>query len=134
MKRIKGRDVALYTEVGGQLLEVALSKSCNLNVTSDIAEFSSLLSGRGKRKRAGRYEWVVDCSSLVASDDVNPGAFLRAIIEGSRFAVVMSLDSGGNLNLARGYCYAQSYVLNSDVDGAASYDVVLVGDGAIELE
>lgn len=130
--RVRGKDVALYAGLegeGGVLL--GLSKSCSLQVNCDMKEFSSVLSGRAKRMRPGRYGWSVDTE--VVTDDTDPSGitFLRAIREGKSMTVAMSIEVPGSATTKRFYgaAYVQAWKLTGAIGSMSTYTVTLTGDG-----
>lgn len=119
---------------GGEYKEIAFSKSCDVNVTVDIVEFTSFLSARAKRIRPGRYSWTMSCDNLVASEDATAKMLLQALINGTRLMVMMSVESGEELVTLQGFAYAQTYNSSAGMDGAVSYNVVFIGDDALNID
>ena len=73
----KGRDVSVSFEIdGGGKEVVALARDADIDVSCDVAEFTSPLSGRAKRIRVGRYSWIVNISTLIDASD-QPGRLLE---------------------------------------------------------
>lgn len=132
--RINGRDVALYTgleDVGTTL--VGLSKSCDMQVDCDMKEFTSALSGGGKRVRPGRYSWSVNCELVVESNDTTGVTFLNAIRKRKRMLVSMNIEADGIAETQRhyGYVYVSSWKLSGAIGSVATYSVGLTGDGEL---
>lgn len=130
--RVRGKDVALYAGVEGeQTALLGLSKSCSLQVSCDMKEFSSVLSGRAKRMRPGRYGWSVDTE--VVTDDADPSGitFLTALREGRRMTVSMSIEIPGSAVTKRFYgnVCVQTWKLSGAIGSMSTYAVTLNGDG-----
>lgn len=128
--KTKGRDIILYIEEKGILKRVALSTNCGLTVQCDMAEFTSALSGRGKRVRPGRYSWQMNVDTLIDDSGTNVMPLLNYLITGARFLVTMQIDLGGKAKMPiRGYCYVQTWEEKAPVQGMATCSAVLIGDG-----
>lgn len=135
MAVINGKDVAMYVATeGGEYKEIAFSRSCDVNVTADIVEFTSFLSGRAKRTRPGRYSWTMSCDNLVASEDATAKMLLRALISGTRLMVMMSVEMGQELTSLRGFCHAQTFNSSASMDNAMNYNVSFVGDDELHVD
>ena len=132
--KAKGRDIVLYVEDKGILKRVALSTSCGLTVQCDIAEFTSALSGRGKRVRPGRYSWQVSVDTLVDDSGGNTLPLLQHLISGTRLYISMQADIDGVAKMPiRGYCYVQTWDKKAPLAGMATCSATFVGDGEIIL-
>lgn len=132
--KTKGRDILLYVEEKGILKRVALSTNCGLTVQCDMAEFTSALSGRGKRVRPGRYSWQINVDTLIDDSGSNVKPLLNYLITGIRFLVTMQIDLGDEAKMPiRGYCYVQTWDTKAPVQGMAACSAVLIGDGNLML-
>lgn len=130
--KTKGRDILFYIEEKGILKKVALSTNCGLTVQCDMAEFTSALSGRGKRVRPGRYSWQMNVDTLIDDSGSNVKPLLNYLISGTRFLVTMQIDLGDEAKMPiRGYCYVQTWDAKAPVQGMAACSAVLMGDGAL---
>lgn len=130
--RVRGKDVALYAGIEGENgVLLGLSKSCSLQASCDMKEFSSILSGRAKRMRPGRYGWSVDAE--VVTDDADPSGitFLTALREGRRMTVSMSIEIPGSAVTKRFYgdVCVQTWKLSGAIGSMSTYAVTLTGDG-----
>ena len=134
--KLRGRDVALY--VDDEL--VALSKSCDITVQCDIQEFTSILSGHGKRFRAGRYSWKVGCEQLYGldiGDSTESIALLRLLLAGERVQIRMasSLESESirrTITLS-GYAVVTDWSEKAPLQGFAVFSASFTGDGGLDV-
>lgn len=132
--RINGRDVALYAGLeDASTALVGLSKSCDMQVDCDMKEFTSALSGGGKRVRPGRYSWRVNCELVVESNDTAGVTFLNAICKRKRMLVSMNIEVDGIARPQRFYgCVCvSSWKLSGAIGSAATYSVGMTGDGEL---
>lgn len=112
--------------------KIALSRDCDLSVQCDMQEFSSFLSNRAKRFRAGRYSWALNIDALVADDDSNNGELLAALKAGTRLFVTMSLgDPGGSSHAIGGWVLVNTWQETAPLAGMAAYKVAFQGDGEL---
>lgn len=126
--RLKGDDVALYAQVGGVYEEVGFATNCSLNVTADIIEVSSALHARAKGALPGRYSWSMNTSNLVESEDSMPGTLLRALKQGTRLLVAMSVEIDGVKSGYYGYAYVRNFSKGAPMSSMATYNVEFAGD------
>ena len=112
---------------------IALSLSCDVAVSCDMQEFSSFLSGRAKRFRAGRYSWTMNSESIVASDVADDKELLAALKNGTRLRVAMSLGlPDGSAHAVSGWVLVAGWSEGAPLSGMATYKVTFQGDGEIE--
>ena len=133
--RLKGKDIALYRSMSGDdaYKLIALSLSCDVAVSCDMQEFSSFLSGRAKRFRAGRYSWTMNSESIVASDVADDKELLAALKNGTRLRVAMSLGlPDGSAHAVSGWVLVAGWSEGAPLSGMATYKVTFQGDGEIE--
>lgn len=131
--RCKGKDIALYRAVGDGFKRIALSLSCDVSASCDMQEFSSFLSGRAKRFRAGRYSWVMNVEALVADNEADSSELLSALKTGTRLRVAMSLyDPDGSTHAVLGWVLVSSWSEGAPLSGMATYKVSFQGDGELE--
>ena len=124
MSRTKGREVLVY--VNNEV--VALATACDLQVQGDMTEYTSPLSGRGKRNRPGRYGWTLAFDSLFSRDGEQI-QFLRYFLNKTPLTVTMKVP--GEDNPISGQCFIQTWSENAPLAGMASFKVTMVGDGDI---
>lgn len=136
MAKLKGRDVSASIEVDGGGREViALARDADINIDCDIAEFTSPLSGRGKRYRAGRYSWSVNIGTLIDSSP-QPALLLELLKSGGAVELTMSVglpNSDGQICDLRGMAISRRWALGAPLQGLATFDVSFIGDGEIKL-
>lgn len=134
MSKIKGRDVALNLVEESGSVPIAYSRDCDISVNCDVQEFTSALSGRGRRFRAGRYTWNINIEMLV-EDSEQPGALLAALKSGRRLEVVMdtSLTVDGVKTSLKGCVVVNSWAEKAPLQGLATCSVGFVGDGELEF-
>lgn len=131
--RVKGKDIAIYREVNGTFQLIALSLSCDLTVSCDMQEFSSVLSGRAKRFRAGRYSWQMNSESIVAVGVPDGAELLAALKSGERLHISMSLNSPeASMHAVRGWALVANWSESAPLAGMATYKVAFQGDGDLE--
>ena len=135
MTKLKGRDVALkMKDEDGGYTPIAYSRDCDIAVSCDVAEFTSALSGRGRRFRAGRYTWNVNIEMLVA-DSEHPGALLLALKNGSILEIIMDvgLTVDGVRTSLKGNVVVNSWAEKAPLQGLATCSAGFVGDGELEF-
>ena len=130
-----GRDVSLLCDFDGEGYEViAYAKDCAVDAQCDILEFTSPLSGRGKRHRAGRYSWTVKIDTLIA-DSSQPAKLLEILKNGVPVLLKMDVQlpySGGKHSL-QGSALAQSWAYGAPLQGTATFNASFIGDGELNL-
>ena len=132
----KGRDVSVSIEIDGGGAEiVALARDADIDVNCDIAEFTSPLSGRAKRNRAGRYSWAVNIGTLIEASS-QPARLLELLKSGASLALTMDAD----LSLGDGYSYVLQgnavttrWAIGAPLQGLATFSASFVGDGELTL-
>lgn len=132
--RAKGKNIALYRRSadGNGWTLLALSLSCDVAVSCDMAEFSSFLSGRAKRFRAGRYSWTITHEALVATEVADGGDLLAALKSGERLYVCMSLaHPDGTQHAVGGWCLVGGWQESAPMAGMATYKTSFQGDGEL---
>lgn len=131
--RLKGKDIALYRQsADGAYKLIGMSLSCDLSVACDMQEFSSFLSGRAKRFRAGRYSWTVNNEALVASDVADSGELLDALKNGTRMRIAMSVGlPDGSEHVVSGWVLVAGWSKGAPLSGMATYKVAFQGDGEL---
>lgn len=125
MTAVKGKDLALY--IDNNL--VALSKNCKIDVTADLIEVASVLHGRAKEFRSGRYSWQVTTECLVSADSSDTLSFLTKLKDGTEVTVAVTTPLSPRLV---GYALVQSLSESGSVGSMATYNVVLMGTGELE--
>ena len=131
--KLKGRDVSLAMEIdGGGKETIAYARDCSIDVQCDIAEFTSPLSGRGKRNRAGRYGWTVNIETLIA-DSEQPATLLECLENG--IPVTLTMDAqlyyGGRVYALQGNAVVKNWRDNAPLQGLATFSASFVGDGEL---
>ena len=122
--RILGKDMALY--IDGDI--VALSKTCNIEITADMTEVASPMHGRAKSFIPGRYSWQVTTEALVSSGEGGHYKLIDHIKKGTQVLVrVTSPDSP----VLTGRAYVQSLRKSGAVGSMATYSATLIGDGEL---
>lgn len=132
MSRLTGRDVSFSTSISGTTKVIAFAKSCDITVQGDVQEFTSALSGRGKRFRAGRYSWVINVDALISSPD-DPKSILQALINGTAVDVKMGVGSSSNGLLLQGTAVPTSWKLTGSLGSMATFSATFMGDGNLSL-
>lgn len=133
--RINGKNMCLYAVVDGEYKRIALSTSCEVNVQGEYTDVSSLLSGRGKTSRPGRYSWSLTSSSVIDDTDSMSLTLLEHLVSGKPMMVFMNIDanisaSGRSIG---GQVYVQSWKEGAPIGSMATYSVTFLGNGDIEL-
>ena len=133
--RLRGKDIAVYRESAeGAFRLIALSTACDVNVSADIKEISSILSGRAKRFRAGRYGWTMNIEALIADEVDDSFELLKSLKVGTRLRVSMSLGApNGSLHAVAGYVLVATWSEGAPLAGMATYKVAFQGDGDLEI-
>ena len=134
--RLKGKDIALYRSIGdgNQYKRIALSLSCDVSASCDMQEFSSFLSGRAKRFRAGRYSWTVNSECVVADDVADGKEMLLALKTGTRLRIAMSVGlPDGTVHAVSGWVLVAGWSEGAPLSGMATYKVSFQGDGELEI-
>lgn len=125
----KGKDVVLRaSRVDGVERIIAASKSCDIQITTDMNEVSSVFSGAAKEFLPGRYSWQITCDALIYNHDV--ADFINICRTKKLTTVGLSVVDALDLH---GYCYVQSFSANGAVGSMASYKLVLMGTGPLEI-
>ena len=136
MAKLKGRDVSVAMEIdGGGLETIALSRDADIDVSCDVAEFTSPLSGRGKRYRAGRYTWAVNIGTLIEESN-QPGRLLELLKSGAALTLTMDanlFNADGKRCTLQGDAVAQKWQLGAPLQGLATFSASFVGDGELNL-
>lgn len=138
MAKLKGRDISVWVEIdGGDKELVALARDADIDVSCDIAEFTSPLSGRGKRNRAGRYSWRVNIGTLIDDSD-QPVRLLELLKNGSALVMIMDADlltgtSVGNKCTLEGTVVPQQWKIGAPLQGLATFNASFIGDGELRI-
>lgn len=131
---LKGSDILFYS--GNSAAEqtlLALSSSCDVQVSCDMVEVSSMFSVRAKSFRAARYAWGINAEAY-AADDSQHLAPLTVLKAGTPIYVTMTVtDPSGNAIGVAGEAYVASWALNGAVGALASYTISLQGSGELEV-
>jgi predicted secreted protein len=122
--RVRGKDVMLYINDA----PVALSTGCSLEVSCELAEKSSFLSGRAKCFIAGRYEWSVSCDKLFSAADFSA---LEMLKHGQEVTISMSAKIGGETYGLTGTALVSSWNSNAPAENMASSKIALQGSGEL---
>lgn len=133
MTKLKGRDVSLSMEIDGQGREtIAYAKDCTLNVQCDVQEFTSALSGRGKRFKPGRYGWNVNVGTLIA-DSEQPLMLLELLLNGGQLTLTMDVQlvKGGAIHTLVGNAIVRTWDFGAPLKGLATFSASFVGDGEL---
>lgn len=134
MAKLKGRDVSVAMKInGGGLETIALSRDADIDVSCDVAEFTSPLSGRGKRFRAGRYSWIVNVGTLIEASN-QPGVLLELLKSGGALTLTMDADLLNQDNkqcTLQGDAVVQKWELGAPLQGLATFSVSFIGDGEL---
>lgn len=136
MAKHKGRDVSVSIEIDGGGKELlALSRDADIDVSCDIAEFTSPLSGRAKRNRAGRYSWTVNIGTLIEAS-AQPARLLELLKSGASLTLTMDadlLDGSGAYCVLQGNAVTTRWAVGAPLQGLATFSVSFVGDGELSL-
>lgn len=133
--KLKGRDVSLSIEVDGEgKAIIAYARDCSIDVQCDIQEFTSPLSGRGKRYRSGRYSWNVDVGTLI-EDSAQPAELLQLLKSGGAATITMDakLPYDGSLCALTGNVVVRTWNFGAPLQGLATFSASFVGDGELEI-
>lgn len=132
----KGRDISVSIEIDGGGKEiVALARDADIDVSCDIAEFTSPLSGRAKRVRAGRYSWTVNISTLIEAGD-QPARLLELLKSGGALTLTMDVDllnESGFGCVLRGNAVTSRWAIGAPLQGLATFSASFAGDGELTL-
>ena len=136
MAKLKGRDVSVSIEIDGGGKELlALSRDADIDVSCDIAEFTSPLSARAKRNRAGRYSWTVNIGTLIEASN-QPARLLELLKSGASLTLTMDADlpngSGENCVL-QGNAVTSRWAVGAPLQGLATFSTSFTGDGELSL-
>lgn len=133
--RLRGKDIAVYREAAeGVFKLIALSTACDVAASADMKEFSSFLSGRAKRFRAGRYGWTINIESLVATEVDDCFELLKSLKVGTRLRLSMSLGfPNASQHAVAGWVLVASWAEGAPLAGMATYKVTFQGDGDLEI-
>ena len=135
--KTKGKDLLAYiTNDGGSggYKKIALSTSCDIEVSIELKRISSILSGRYSRMRPGRYSWSVSTSALVAHDDTMALELLQALIQGRELLISCNVSIAGITKRIYGRVYATSWSASAPLTSMATYKVMFTGTGPIEID
>jgi predicted secreted protein len=136
MAKLKGRDVSVAMEIDGGGLElIAMARDADIDVSCDVAEFTSPLSGRGKRCRAGRYSWTVNVGTLIDASD-QPGVLLELLKSGGALTLTMDADllnQDSKQCTLQGDAVVQKWQLGAPLQGLATFSVSFIGDGELKM-
>lgn len=136
MTKLKGRDVSVSIEIDGGGKELlALSRDADVDVSCDVAEFTSPLSGRAKRNRAGRYSWTVNIGTLIEASN-QPARLLELLKSGAALTLTMDvnlLDGSGENCVLRGNAVATRWAVGAPLQGLATFSTSFTGDGELSL-
>lgn len=133
--RIQGKDVALYATADGAIYkEIGYSTTCDVQVTCDVAEFSSILSGGAKRMRLGRYGWQMSCDIMAESGDDTAKQLLLSLKNRRAITVAMTLSADGvEASRVYGDGYVTLWQLSGAIGSMATYQVTITGDGELNI-
>jgi predicted secreted protein len=136
MAKLKGRDVSVSIEIDGGGKELlALSRDADVDVSCDLAEFTSPLSGRAKRNRAGRYSWTVNIGTLIEASN-QPARLLELLKSGAALTLTMDVDllnDAGYKCVAQGDAVVTRWNFGAPLQGLATFSVSFAGDGELRL-
>lgn len=132
MSKIKGRDVVLSVNSSNGYKKIAFAKSCDIMVQCDTQEFTSALSGRGKRYRAGRYSWTISVDTLIGSPD-DPNRILQALITGLPVEIMMLVGPLLSGTLLSGTAIATSWKETGSLGSMATFSATFLGDGELRF-
>lgn len=127
MKKLLGKDVAVYLRQDGAYIPVAVSTSCELQLSADMVEVSSAFSGRAKKRIAGRYDWQITCQQLVAVGDGTRGLLVSALKSGTPLRVRFEADD----TIQEGDALCSSFQASGALGSMATYSVTLMGAGGL---
>lgn len=136
MAKMKGRDISVSIDIDGDGNElVALARDADIDVSCDVAEFTSPLSGRSKRYRAGRYSWTVNIGTLIENSN-QPGRLLELLKSGAALTLTMDanlLNEDNKQCTLQGNAVAQKWQLGAPLQGLATFSVSFIGDGELVM-
>lgn len=134
---LKGKDLALYVAFDDNSAELlALSKSCNLDLSVDIIEVASIAVSKCRKVIPGKYSWQVTSDSLVAVQDAQLQKLMRAALTRQRLLVFFEGAPNAETVLFHrwyGNVYIQSINVSGTLGSMATYKVTLVGDGPLTV-
>lgn len=125
--------MALYISTAEELKELGFSTSCDIQVTCDMQEYTSLLSRGAKRVRPGRYSWQMTADVMMDSSTGADIEFLSVLTGRSKITVVMQVDTPDSSRSIAGQAYVQTWRLTGAIGSMATYNVTLVGDGPLSF-
>lgn len=132
--KILGKNVSLLIARDGELVRVALARDCVIEVQCDAQEFTSALSGRGKRFRAGRYGWNTQVETLM-EDGEQQASLLEALKGGE--VLTLRADTQwyykGFARVLQGNVIVQRWREQAPLRGAATCSATFMGDGDLDV-
>ena len=127
----KGQDLALSINFDGYRDEhIAFSKSCTLDVASELIEVAKTRDGNFKQYITGKYSWQVSTEMLITEDAAQSKQLLACQLEGKRIEAVFNI---GRAYVAFGYVLIQSISVSGAIGSLATYKVTLTGVGPLKL-
>lgn len=133
--RLKGKDVRLYVAngSGGSYVPIALSKDLSIDVECEMKEITSLLSGRARRFRPGRYAWKAQCDALVDDTSGMDFTLLHYLRSGKRLLMTTTVTVQANEHRLNGYVYVSSWHEAAPLSGMSTYSVTLTGEEVLNV-
>lgn len=136
VKKIKGRNVFLYWRDAGleEYSVIAYSTGCDLQISADVTEITSPLSGRAKTFKAGRYTWMMSCEGIVAHEggSISLGEFLPRMQAGTPlFLSFRAIIDGDKEEDVFGQAFVVSYSESASLGSMHSYSVSFQGSGEL---
>lgn len=132
--KLQGKDLLLYIgQEGGGYTLVGLSTSCEIDVTADMKDVSSLLTGRHRSVRPGRYSWQVSCDALVDPANTMTMTLLECLCQGRRLTVTTNIRVGQSEHRVNGQVYVSSWRETAPLGSMVTYSVTLVGSSPLKI-
>lgn len=129
----KGQDLSLSINFNDDKDEhIAFSKSCTLDVASELIEVAKTRDGDGNFKQyiAGKYSWQVSSEMLIPVDDKRSKQLLACQLGGT---VIEAIFNIGRSYAAFGYVLIQSISVSGAIGSLSTYKVTLTGVGPLKL-
>lgn len=130
---IKGKDLRI--KVGGETVYHATE--CSFSTTRELESLATK-DTTGNISTVGNYEWSLSTSALVAnqaaaSSQNDTKILMDAYTAGNTVAVEFATETTGDI-IITGNCYLSSVNITAPVNGNATFDVTLTGDGDFTVD
>lgn len=128
--KLRGEDMVLFRLVGGDWKAIALSTNCEMDVTADVVEVGTPLTGRSKRMRPERMRWTLTSDHVFAIDEA---AWLGAVESDEPMRVLMGVRRNEHVSkpiVIQGDVLAMRVQSGAGKGEKVHWTAEFVGDGA----